>query len=107
MIDQLEALEKHAKYQDCLLHGKLTTDAGPLPVTKGFIGVGRPALFGLDCEMIGVERLSILAPDAFIAVQHGNENGPIFLIRDLIFTTNRGALLIGIEGKHRRSWPEP
>ena len=70
VVDELEALQDHPQDQRRLQHGELAPDAGALAGAERLVGVGRPCLFCILGEPLGIEGLSVLAPDLRVAVQH-------------------------------------
>ena len=107
VIDQFEALDHHAEREHRFLQGELPADAGALAVSERLEGVGRARALGLACEVVGVELVGVLAPDALVTMQRERMHDDHVLFVDRVFAADGRVLFRAHrDGRRRRIQPQ-
>ncbi|MNS69150.1 hypothetical protein D3C72_1024560 [compost metagenome] len=93
VIDEVEALQDHAQREHRLLQGELPPDAGALAVAEGLEGVHRTLALGFAAEVVGVELVGVLAPDALVTVQRQRMHDDHVVLLDRVLAADLGVFL--------------
>lgn len=84
-----------SQHQDCRVERELSTDAGSLAGSEGFLGMRCPATRVLGQETVGAELLGVLAPHRGVTMDERDEDGrPVLRSHGIAITVSAFGLRV-------------